>query len=228
MKIHIIYLQASLILGKRTKWAFFLCGEDNMSLFISRKTLKAFIAIFPVLQNIQGLEKSQSFSSFKVMHVPCTTIAFMYVVAWWRVDCLIKIIFHSHVHKLERNAMQWISHQKAMWKRLDTGKYMWSAFETRRMQTGKYQYWQGANKGFMLLCQNLISWHLQVFIAFSAKLTFLSWPVGRKSFEGTITGTSQALFCSYNKIIFLTSLNESSSNICSVRKHGKLRYLYVF
>lgn len=57
MKIHIIYLHASLILGKTEKWAFFLCGGDRMSLFIYRKTVKAFMAIFPVLQNIEGLGK---------------------------------------------------------------------------------------------------------------------------------------------------------------------------
>lgn len=81
-----------------------------MSLFISRKTLKAFIAIFSVLQNIEGLEKRQSFSLFKVMHMPCTTIAFVCVAACWRVDWLTEIMFHSPVHKLERNAMQWIPH----------------------------------------------------------------------------------------------------------------------
>lgn len=81
MKIHIIYLQASLILGKSEKWASFLYGGDSMSLFIPRKTLKAFIAIFPVLQNIEGLEKRQSFSSFKVMHMPYTTITFVCVAA---------------------------------------------------------------------------------------------------------------------------------------------------
>lgn len=110
MKIHIIHLQPSLILGKAAKWAFFLCGGDSMSLFISRKTLKAFIAIFSVLQNIEGLEKRQSFSLFKVMHMPCTTIAFVCVAACWRVDWLTEIMFHSPVHKLERNAMQWIPH----------------------------------------------------------------------------------------------------------------------
>lgn len=81
MKIHITYLQASLILGKTAKCAFFLCGGDNMSLFIPRKTLKTFIAIFPVQQNIEGLEKRQYFSSFKVLNMPYTTIAFMCAAA---------------------------------------------------------------------------------------------------------------------------------------------------
>lgn len=63
MKIHIICLQASLI-GKDSKMDLLSFGGDSMSLFISRKTLKAFIVIFPVLQNREGLEKRQYFFFF--------------------------------------------------------------------------------------------------------------------------------------------------------------------
>lgn len=55
---------------------FFFCGGESTSLFSLRKTLKAFIAILPLLQNLEGLEKDSSLFLEKLCTCHNTTIAF--------------------------------------------------------------------------------------------------------------------------------------------------------
>lgn len=95
-------------------------------------------------------------------------------------------MFHSPVHKLERNAMQCIPHQKAIRKRLDTDKYIRNKFENRRMETG------GDNAGKVPKTNQRI--HVfsaephkltpRGFYRFHCKTYFSILPVGRKFFEG--------------------------------------------
>lgn len=81
MKIHAIYPQASRRLGKTAKWSLSVCGGESMTLFSLSKTLKAFIAILPLLQNLEGLEKDSPFLLLKSCTCHNTTIAFACVAA---------------------------------------------------------------------------------------------------------------------------------------------------
>lgn len=76
IKIHAIYPQASHRLGETAKWSLCFCGGESTSLFSLRKTLKAFIAILLLLQNLEGLEKDSSLFLEKLCTCHNTTIAF--------------------------------------------------------------------------------------------------------------------------------------------------------
>lgn len=152
--------KASHRLEKTVKRSLSVCGGESTSLFSFRKTVKTFLAILTLLQNLEALER-QSLSSFKVMHkVPIT------------------------------------------------------------------------NKRIHASLQNLQLHQLTPtdFYCFQCTTYFSVWTCGKKIhlfLKKNITGASQSLFCSYNKIIKLHRMSHLL-NICSVRKHGKLLNIYLF
>lgn len=182
MKIHITYLQASLILGKTAKCAFFLCDGDNMSLFIPRKTLQTFIAIFPVQQNIEGLEKRQYFSSFKywtchtLQLLSCVLLLAEELTGWQKIVSQSCSQIRKKCHAM--NSTPKSNEENIRYRQIDM-KYIWNQENVNN--AGKVPI---TNQRIHAFLQSPICWNLQVFIAFSAKHTFRSWPVGRKFFEG--------------------------------------------
>lgn len=151
--------KASHRLEKTAKWSLSVCGGESTSLFRFRKTVKTFLAIRTLLQNLEALER-QSLSSFKVMHkVPITNK---------RIHASLQ---NLHLHQLTPTD----------------------------------------------------------FYCFQCTTYFSVWTCGKKIhlfLKKNITGASQSLFCSYNKIIKLHRMSHLQTFVQLENMGNYLTYIF--